>query len=130
MDDVIVCRVFIPGKLRNPLNGSWGGWRKHWRSAREWREKTAMLILLEGFRAPSQFARRPKRITFTVQTGAPWDSDAVPAAVKPIRDALVDAGIIHSDAPDSGHEFLYGQRVDRKNRGVDIVVEARSRHGA
>jgi len=30
--------VFIPGKLRNPLNGSWGNHYKHARIARTWRE--------------------------------------------------------------------------------------------
>jgi hypothetical protein len=43
--------------------------------------------------------------------------------VKPIRDALVECGLLHSDAPDSGHIFVYHQVVDRAHRGVEIIVE-------
>ena len=36
---------------------------------------------------------------------------------------VVDAKIIDSDAPDSGHRFVYEQRVDHANRGVQITVQ-------
>ena len=112
--------VFIPGKLRNPLNGSWGGWRKHAKLAKEWRERTAQYIFMDRAHwvlVPTT----PKTVTFTAHVGAGWDDDNLPAAIKPIRDALVGT-VIHSDAPDSGHTFIYRQVIDRKNRGVEITV--------
>lgn len=117
--------VFVPGKLRNPLNGSWGGWRKHARLAKDWREHTYAQILVDWINAgrPKFDACPPKTITFTAHVGARWDDDNLPAAIKPIRDALVDAQVIHSDAPDSGHRFSYCQVVDRKHRGVEIRVD-------
>lgn len=116
-------RVFVPGVLRNPLNGSWGNWRKHAKAARTWREKTAMCVFGTVGRRRTSDSHQPKRITFCAQVGAPWDDDNLPAAIKPIRDGLVDARIIHADAPDSGHVFAYTQVVNRKERGVQITIE-------
>lgn len=113
--------IFIPGRLRNPLNGSWGGWRKHARLAKEWRERTAQYIFADRQHWVI-VPRAPKTVTFTAHVGAGWDDDNLPAAIKPIRDALVGT-VIHSDAPDSGHTFVYRQVIDRKHRGVEIAVE-------
>ncbi len=118
--------VFVPGHLRNPLNGSWGGWQKHARLAKDWRERTAQWIFFATDKGACAPATRPKMVTFTAHVGAGWDDDNLPAAIKPIRDALVDSGIVHSDAPDSGHHFTYRQIVDRKHRGVEISVEMAS----
>lgn len=118
--------VFVPGKLRNPLNGSWGGWRKHARLAQHWRERTSQHILVAriGRYSAMHPLTEPKRVTFTAFTGARWDDDNLPAAIKPIRDALVGT-VIHSDASDSGHEFVYRQEVRRAQRGVGISVTPR-----
>lgn len=117
--------VFVPGALRNPLNSSWGSWHKHARIARDWREKTTMQLLairnLRTWLPAMHPLTEPKRITFTAYTGAPWDDDAIPGACKPVRDALVGI-LIHSDAPDSGHEFVYRQETRRQQRGVGISV--------
>ena len=123
--------VFVPGKLRNPLNGSWGGWRKHARLAKDWRERTAQYIFVFSGKSNAAYAdlvdtlyppSRAKTVTFTAHVGAKWDDDNLPSAIKPIRDGLVDAQVIHSDAPDSGHTFVYRQVIDRKHRGVEIAV--------
>jgi hypothetical protein len=53
------------------------------------------------------------------------DGDGLQAALKPIRDALIDCAVLHSDAPDSGHEFVYTQRIDRARRGCEIRVSLR-----
>lgn len=115
--------VFIPGRLRNPLNGSWGGWRKHARLARDWRERTAQHLLVAGIGRTyaTHPLTEPKHITFTAYVGAPWDDDNLPGAIKPVRDALVGL-LIHSDAKDSGHVFLYRQQTRREARGVGISV--------
>ena len=113
--------IFVPGKLRNPLNGSWGGWRKHARLAKEWKERTAQHIFAD--RAHWTIVlQAPKIVTFTAHVGAGWDDDNLPAAIKPIRDALVGT-VIHSDAPEAGHTFVYKQVVDRARRGVQIEIE-------
>jgi hypothetical protein len=122
--------VFVPGHLRNPLNGSWGGWRKHARLAKDWRERTAQRVFLATYRVGAALGtpRTPKRVTFTACVGRRWDTDNLPAAIKPLRDALVDARVIHDDGPDAGHEFVYAQQLVRKfgaARGVGIVVELR-----
>jgi hypothetical protein len=122
--------VFVPGKLRNPLNGSWGDWRKHAKLARDWRERTAQHVFVATYRVSAALGtpRTPKRVTFTACVGRRWDTDNLPAAIKPIRDALVDARVIHADGPDAGHDFVYLQQVVRKfgaPRGVGIVVELR-----
>ena len=116
--------IFVPGKLRNPLNGSWGGWRKHARLAKDWRERTAQALWAE-----QRFQRihlpnlvSPKRIMFTAHVGAKWDDDNLPAAIKPCRDALQGLVIV-SDDGSGGHEFLYRQVIDRKHRGVAITIE-------
>lgn len=120
--------IFVPGILRNPLNGSWGGWRKHARLAREWRDRTTnhlLIALRTGTFMPAPSLIEPKRVLFTAYTGAQWDDDAIPGALKPVRDALVGI-VIHSDAPDSGHEFVYRQAVRREQRGVGISVTPRA----
>jgi hypothetical protein len=114
--------IFVPGKLRNPLNGSWGGWRKHARLAKDWRERTAQHIFAEKGQWTID-ARTPKRIIFMAQVGSLWDDDNLPAAIKPIRDALQGTVIVADDAT---HEFIYKQVVDRKHRGVTVTVEPRA----
>ena len=116
--------VFVPGRLTNPLNGSFGTWFKHARIARGWRERTAQAFWAEKY-AHGRWALNPmapKRITFTAHVGATWDDDNLPAAIKPCRDALQGI-VIHTDAPGGGHTFCYRQVTDRANRGVQITVE-------
>jgi hypothetical protein len=126
---------FVPGALRNPLNGSFS--RAHWsaksRWAKEWKARTVAMMtqqmvatqLLAVYGEPlGVILEHPKRVSFLAHTGAPWDDDAIPAGCKPIRDALIGYAI-HSDAPDSGHVFEYAQVVNRKRRGVLITITPR-----
>lgn len=121
--------IFVAGRLRNPLNSSWGHWAKHARASKDWRTRTAQEVLVECvMRRPRQtfLPTAPKRITFTAHTWNRWDADeGVNAACKPLRDGLVDARVIHSDAADSGHTFVFRQVVDRTRRGVEITIEAK-----
>ena len=120
--------IFVPGRLTNPLNGSWGHWSKHARIARRWRNSTSMAVYWTKASHPVSYpalgpASTPKAVTLTVHTGGIWDDDGLPAACKPLRDGLRDAGMIDDDTPTSGHRFTYLQRIDRKHRGVTITVE-------
>jgi hypothetical protein len=117
--------VFVPGVLKNPLNGSWGGWRKHARLARDWRERTAVQLYMDAAVHPwtPAFLAAPKRVTFTAHVGRLWDDDNIPGAVKPVRDQVAASCCGGDDGPKSGHLFLYEQRVDTQ-RGVLVRVEA------
>lgn len=112
---------FVPGALINPLNGSFS--RAHWSKksawANEWRERTRACWLMADVR-PFDDLRLKRRITFKAIVARPWDDDNLPAAIKPIRDALVGS-FIHTDAPGC-HEFVYRQ-VTGKQRGVWVTVE-------
>ena len=120
--------VDVPGALRNPINGSWGHWRTHARAEASWRSRTAQrarvaVLLRPGPRLEPQ---TPKALTFTVYTANAWDDDeGLNAACKPVRDGLIDGGVIHGDGPAHGHTFAYRQTMARGRRGVEILVEAR-----
>ena len=116
--------LFVPGPIQNPLNGllSRAHWTRKSKWANGWKASTKAVWWRDiGGRLPDR--HRPKRVMFVAHVGAKWDTDNLPAAIKPIRDALIGLAI-HSDGPDSGHEFVYRQLVDRKHRGVEITVQS------
>lgn len=117
---------FVPGRLVNPLNGSHGHWSKHRRWAQSWRERTAMALYANRGRSPLPWpAATPKRVTFTALVGARWDDDNLRAALKPVRDALRDVGLIQDDGPTTGHRFVYEQervKFVKANGGVAVSV--------
>lgn len=138
--------IFVGGKLVNTKNA-----RLHWRAEstykREWRERVAQGLLeahwgaLRGTFAlspenkatcPSDCAPWshvpvvPKVVTFAARTHHRMDSDGLQVALAPVRDALIDCGVIHGDADKHGHEFVYVPSViDRARRGVEIRVSLR-----
>ena len=126
---VLPLDFLVPGTPRNPLNGSWGHWAKHARIARGWRDATAA-AMPRGWLVPQHpgDAAWPKRVIFTVQVGRAWDDDAIPGACKPVRDALVDLGVVDGDAPRHGHRWEYRQAVirDPARRGIYVRVEHRN----
>lgn len=114
----------VPGQLKNPLNDSLS--HAHWSRksawANGWKERTRAVWRATEY-GPLPDLRSPKRVIFLAKVGAQWDDDNLPAAIKPCRDALIGYAI-HSDAPDSGHVFIYGQQtVPRADRGLRIIVE-------
>lgn len=117
-----VTTFFLPWKLTNQLNGSHGHWAPRAKDRKRLRE--ASHVLARRMTRPlTAEASRPKRITFELRTWNPWDDDALAAACKPLRDGLMDAGVIHQDGPASGHRFVYTQSVARHQRGVWVTVE-------
>jgi hypothetical protein len=139
---------FVPGRLTNPLN-SRRGWRAVWSSSRDWRRRTADAALVAMVKASSVGSLKqviaihepqtPRQITFRAHVWRLFDDEGLVAACKPVRDGLcpptlswrrgrmvaaAGAELIHSDAPDSGHEFRYEQVVDRAGQGVEIRVES------
>jgi hypothetical protein len=120
--------VFVPTRLVNPTNV-----REHW-SVRAKRAKvqrkacalTCTYRMVDALRSGNLgmlgHPENLKRITFTAHVTRKFDDDGLQSALKHIRDGLQDAGLIHSDGPDSGHVFTYAQRV-AKPTGVEIRVE-------
>lgn len=114
--------IFVPGKLMNLKSN-----RAHWSSAigykRVWRQKVKLVF---RWQAAGIIASQPKLVWLTAHVWNRFDEDdGLRAALSPVLDGLRDAGVIHSDAPDSGHTLIYGQRLDRRQRGVTITVERR-----
>ena len=121
--------VFLPGRLTNPLNQRWH-WTKRAAWAKEWRSKTALMVgaqratlLGRGYRSfASDFAATPKDIQFLGHVWSLFDDDGLRAALKPCLDGLIDARMLHSDAPSSGHQIDYRQTVNRKTPGVTVRI--------
>lgn len=134
--------VFVPGTLpSNPLNRR-RGWRAVWSEGQVWRRRVATAALLE-LRGPDHDPKASKRVTLTAFVWNPFDTtEGLRAALKNCVDGLgprhqqmrrtarglrpvvgVGAEIVHSDAHDSGHVFIYEQRIDRRRPGVLIEVE-------
>jgi len=142
-----ILAIFVPGKLRNPLNGL-----KHWRAEkryrREWHEAVANALLvarwdkartdlalgphivgIQNHETPWDYVPKiPKRVVIVAQTFNRMDRDGYYAALKPVIDALTINGVIHDDAEPVngvGHIIECSQRIDRAHRGVEIRVSLR-----
>lgn len=122
--------AWIPGRLRNPLNGS-QGMTRNGRIARSkeranWRMRTTLCVKDAMNRA--EWRHEPgdgKLIVLTAYVWNLYDPDALGGVLKPITDGLVDAGIIHSDGPKTWHRIERRQEINRKHRGVYVIVQAR-----
>lgn len=118
--------VFVPGKLANPLNGTPWVWQKRARYARAWKERVAMAMLEDGVGMPLHIrSSDPKRVELFASLWNVMDGDGLQAAMKPVRDALTECGVISGDADRDGHRFWYSQKIDRARRGVEIRVRLR-----
>jgi hypothetical protein len=127
----VTLEIFVPGPLRNPLNGSQGAhWSKHSRWARQWRERTAERLRVFLLTEAREYRPEPsilKAIEFHAVVFNPFDEDGLEAALKPCRDACKDARLIDDDRTSAGHAFTYRQTVDRKGaRGVHITITPRT----
>jgi hypothetical protein len=118
--------VWVPTRLVNPTNEH-GHWRLRAHRAKTQRAAIQASVLnAMGRPSFTHFAftpdHIPKRITLTGHMARRLDPDNFVSACKTIVDGLRDAKVIHSDGPDSGHRFVYAQRV-AKPTGVEIRVE-------
>lgn len=115
--------IFVAGRLLNAMNDSGWIWQKRVKYVKGWKERVALAVLESGYRPFTDFRR--KRVSFLANTHNAMDGDGLQAALKPVRDALMVAGVISGDADRDGHEFVYAQRIDRTRRGVEIRVSPR-----
>jgi hypothetical protein len=119
---------WLPARIVNALNR-----RQHWtataRRAQEQRDGVAAAVLGELGRRFQLAAppSAPKAIRFEARVGQAFDDDGLRAALKHVRDGLIDARLIDDDGPTSGHAFAYSQtpNTPRRDRGVRVVVELR-----
>lgn len=117
--------IFVPGRPRNPLNGSHEHWSKRARWAKGWRERAQMALMREVGQWGVNRVRKwpwntttPKRITFTIYGPSRFDDDNVRAVCKPVRDALKDMCVIDDDRESAGHTFLYAQAKPTRSAGA------------
>jgi hypothetical protein len=114
--------IFVSGRLLSALNAPAWIWQKRQRYAKQWRARVAEVLLEVGARVPPG----PKHVTFLAATHNRMDSDNLAAALKPIRDALVECRVLSGDAEQDGNTFDYQQKIDRTRRGVEVRVRPRS----
>jgi hypothetical protein len=122
--------VFVGGALVNGKNQSRGWQMKAWgRYKREWKERVAQALLEIGWRRVLHGPPTPllPRTTLVVQGGGFVNSFVIDARlpIVPIRDALVECGVVSGDAERDGHLWEYAQKIDRAHRGVTIRVSLR-----
>jgi len=121
--------VWVRGKLTNGKNQSQAWQLKAWgRYKRDWREQVLYALLLVDWRRGTVAAEVPKRIVFRAWCFNKLDSDGLALALAPVRDALMQAGVIHEDADRAGHEFVYQPCEIAKastHQGVEIRVSLR-----
>jgi hypothetical protein len=116
--------VFVPGKLVNALNAPGWMWQKRKRYAETWKDRVAAALWLQGRLRFARIPPGPKHVRLHARTHNTMDDDGLAASLKPVRDALVDCGVMAGDAPGHGNVFTYTQRIDRHCRGVEIRVAA------
>ena len=136
MSEVAICEgrlvAWVPGHLRNPLNGNRVHWSVAAKERKGWRQRTMLCCMDAMRRAGIKPGREdggiwhpkwPKLIVLTAYVWNLYDEDGLAASLKSVVDGLVDAKLIHDDGPTSGHTVRRRQVINRKHRGVEVVVE-------
>lgn len=133
--------AWIPGRLRNPLNSSHGHWAVKARERKGWRERTTLCLKDAANRAGIALDARSdcdhngrrcwhaceaKVVVLTAFVWNLYDEDGLAAALKPVVDGLVDAGLLDRDDTKSRHRVERRQAINRQHRGVEVVVEPRA----
>lgn len=130
MSEVAVCEgrlvAWVPGRLTNPLNGAHGHWAVKAKERKGWRERT-MLCCRDAMRRANWRwqAGDGKHVVVTAYVWNLYDDDGLAASLKSVVDGLKDAKLIDDDGPKSGHVFERRQVINRKHRGVEVVVRPR-----
>lgn len=106
-------KTLLPLKTVNPLNGQHGHWRKT--AARRKSERSTAFVMVPVFKLPAT-------VTLTRLSAGTLDDDAVPGAMKSIRDGICDKVGIPDNDPRI--RFVYAQeRCNRGAFGVRVEIE-------
>ena len=113
----------LRGNLENPLNATWG-WRRRRSWATRWKERVFSALLEAGYRRGQIEPATPKLVVLEARLWNLMDSaDNLRASLKPVVDALVEAGVLDGDADRCGHRFDYRQRIARRDRGLTLTIQ-------
>ena len=113
----------LRGNLENPLNATWG-WRRRRSWATRWKERVFSALLEAGYRRGQIESATPKLVVLEARVWNLMDSaDNLRASLKPVVDALVEAGVLDGDADRCGHRFDYRQRIARRDRGLTLTIQ-------
>jgi hypothetical protein len=118
--------AWVPGAISNPMNGAQRGWQKKARIRKGWRERT--MLCVQDAMNRSAWEHRPLSGAVVVMTAYVWkvfDEDGLASALKPVMDGLVDARLLAGDAPRFVQKVQRRQMINRKHRGVEVVVQVR-----
>lgn len=120
----LLFKVFVPGKVRRQDNGSQGSWRAKAGYRKAWQNRVRAHLLEASVHMMKLDPTAPKTVRLIANVFNLYDFDGLAAALKPIPDALVKGGVLHSDRmfAQSGHLILRAQRIDRSMEGVTIDV--------
>ena len=112
--------VIIPGVPKIATNGPHGHWSVRSRERKKWRH---LVVLAIGQKKPSSPFERVF-CTFIRATCREPDFDNLVASMKPIRDGLVDAGIVVNDKTSNMPEAKYiWEKAAKDNSHVRVIVE-------
>lgn len=110
--------IELPG-LPKMANGSHGHWTTRYREANRWK---AAVIAAIGSRRPEKPFEKV-RCVFTRFSCVEPDDDGLTHGFKPIRDALVRAGIVIDDKRSNMESSYRWERAPRGRGKISVVVE-------
>ena len=122
-DELRALTFWLPVRIVNGLNA-----REHWtvdaKRARIQRDAVCAGVLAAiGRRRLAVGPAVPKRVHCEAFVWRVLDGDGLQAALKHVRDGLIDAGVLDGDAPRHGHRFTYSQApAPLSGRGVRITI--------
>lgn len=139
--------IFVAGKVVNTQNARLG-WRGDVKYKTAWKERVyeelraagwwCRMFVVDGHAVatggkvgsgPIITARALKDVRLIAHVAGRFDeTEGLRAALKPIPDALTQAGVVSGDGAQDGHTWAYKQVVDRTRgakRGVEIRVRLR-----
>lgn len=111
--------VTVPGLLPLPNRTNAMSLRQRMASKGAWRRWTELALLAFGV---PQFGRA--RVTFLrYSAGKPDTSDALPAAFKAVRDALVSSRVIDDDGDNFLQAHYEARRCVRREGHIELRIE-------
>ena len=118
-------RIFVPGRLVNPLGSVSSNRMTEHRRREQWKNGVAGALLAIGYRRGDFDPATRKKIAMTLHVAKRFDGlNLMGAVLKPIPDALTQFGVINDDRDSAQHEWVEPiQIIDRACPGVSVEVQ-------